>query len=147
MLTNYNTIKRQIKEYNELIKKIEDGKMDELSKKEKSMAMIRFNRLKKRYEGVVNMRRCPDGIFVIDGYYERQAVAEANVAGMKVFSLLGTTGDPATCTSFVPGNVNNVKSLEYIIAQLEPVMKKCERQKTARPPRNFKGAPKTGDAK
>lgn len=133
LLTNWSTIKRRVKEYNDLVRDIETGKMEQLSKKEKSMAMIRFNRLRKRYEGIKDMRRLPDGILVLDGRYDRLAIEEANRAGTKIFSLLGTTGEPDLCDHFIPGNVNNIKSLTFFVEQLKPVMKKVAREQKARP--------------
>ena len=133
LLTNWSTIKRRIKEFNELVKDIETGKMDELSKKEKAMAMIRFNRLRKRYEGIKDLKRKPDGILVLDGRYDRLAIEEANRAGIKIFALLGTTGVPDLCDHFIPGNVNNIKSLNFFADQLRPVIKRVARAEKPRP--------------
>lgn len=133
LLTNFNTIKRRIKEYNNLVRDIETGKMEQLSKKEKAMQMIKFNRLKKRYEGIKDLRRMPDGILVLDGRYDKLAITEAHRAGIKIFSLLGTTGDPDLCDHFVPGNVNNVKSLKFFVDQIKPLIKRVARAEKPRP--------------
>lgn len=133
LLTNWATIKRRIREYNTLVKDIETGKMNELSKKEKAMAMITFNRLRKRYEGIKDMKRLPDGILVLDGRYDHLAIQEAYSANLKIFALLGTTGDPDLCDHFVPGNVNNLKSLKFLVEQVKPVMKRVARSEKPRP--------------
>jgi len=133
LLTNWNTIKRRIREFNDIVKSIETGKMDELSKKEKAMAMITFNRLRKRYEGIKDMKRLPDGVLVLDGRYDRLAIEEAHRAGVKIFGLLGTTGNPDLCDHFIPGNVNNIKSLNFLIDQIKPVMKRTARAEKPRP--------------
>lgn len=131
LLTNFNTIKRQIREYNRIIKDIETGEINRLNKKEKAMTMTRLSRLRKRYDGIKEMKRAPDGIFVIDGHYELQALKEANVLGITVFAILGTTGQPKLCDHFVPANVNNLKSLTYIVEQLTPSMKRVARETVA----------------
>lgn len=131
LLTNYNTIKRQVREYNKIMKDIETGEINRLSKKEKAMVMTRLTRLKKRYEGIKEMKKAPDGIFVIDGHYELQAIKEANVLGTTVFAILGTTGQPKLCDHFIPANVNNLKSLNFIIDELTPFMKRTARETVA----------------
>ncbi len=131
LLTNYNTIKRQVREYNKIMKDIETGEINRLSKKEKAMVMTRLSRLKKRYEGIKEMKKAPDGIFVIDGHYELQAIKEANVLGITVFAILGTTGQPKLCDYFVPGNVNNLKSLSFVTGELAASMKRSARQTVA----------------
>ena len=131
LLTNYTTIKRQVREYNKIMKDIETGEINRLSKKEKAMVMTRLTRLKKRYEGIKEMKKAPDGIFVIDGHYEMQALKEANVLGIKVFAVLGTTGQPKMCDYFVPANVNNLKSLTFITDELADSMKRTARETVA----------------
>lgn len=131
LLTNYTTIKRQVREYNKIMKDIETGEINRLSKKEKAMVMTRLTRLKKRYEGIKDMKKAPDAIFVIDGHYELQAIKEANVLGITVFAILGTTGQPKLCDYFIPANVNNLKSLTFITDELAPCMKRVERQTVA----------------
>ena len=93
--------------------------------------MSRLTRLKKRYEGIKEMKKAPDGIFVIDGHYEMQALKEANVLGIKVFAILGTTGMPKMCDYFVPANVNNLKSLTFITDELADSMKRTARESVA----------------
>jgi small subunit ribosomal protein S2 len=77
------------------------------------------------------MKKAPDGIFVIDGHYELQAIKEANVLGTTVFAILGTTGQPKLCDHFIPANVNNLKSLNFIIDELTPFMKRTARETVA----------------
>ena len=127
LLTNFATIKRRINTFNRIAKDIETGDIDKLSKKEKAMQLVEIERLKKRYEGVKDMRRLPDGVLIVDAKYEALAVHEANTVNMTVFSLIGTTGDPDLADHFIPGNVNTVKSLQYIVDQIAPVMKKVKR--------------------
>jgi small subunit ribosomal protein S2 len=95
------------------------------------MTMTRLSRLKKRYEGIKEMKKSPDGIFVIDGHYELQAIKEANVLGITVFAILGTTGQPKLCDHFVPANVNNLKSLLFVTEELAPSMKRTVRETVA----------------
>lgn len=128
LLTNYTTIKRQVREYNKIQKDIETGEINRLNKKERAMVMTRLTRLQKRYEGIKDMKKSPDAIFVIDGHYETQAIKEANVLGIPVFAILGTTGQPKLCTHFVPGNVNNLKSITFIVDELAGSMKKTVRE-------------------
>lgn len=132
LVTNFNTIKKRIAVYNQLEKAIANGEMAQLPKKEQAMAMRDLERLQKAYEGVKNLKRTPDAVFVVDGHFERLALSEARAAKIASFALLGTTGDVDSCDWFVPMNVNAVKSLEFVLGFLRPVLTRAERKSEIR---------------
>ena len=95
------------------------------------MALRDLERLQKAYEGVKNLKRTPDAVFVVDGHFEGLALSEARAAKVASFALLGTTGDVDSCDWFVPMNVNAVKSLEFVLGYLRPVLTRAERKSMA----------------
>lgn len=150
LVTNFNTIKKRIAVYNQLEKSIANGELAQLPKKEQAMAMRDLERLQKAYEGVKNLKRTPDAVFVVDGHYEGLALAEARAAKVVSFALLGTTGDIDGSDFFVPMNVNSVKALEFILGYLRPVLTRTERKQEVRADGNIsvngKGRRPQGDA-
>ena len=154
LVTNFNTIKKRIAVYNQLEKSIANGELAQLPKKEQAVAMRDLERLQKAYEGVKNLKRTPDAVFVVDGHFEGLALSEARAAKVTSFALLGTTGDIDGCDWFVPMNVNAVKSLEFVLGYLRPVLTRAERKpmaadgevavevKTRRPAESGQGANK-----
>lgn len=129
LLTNFHTLKKRIGVYNKIEKDLESGALDVLTKKEKSQKMKELEKLKKAYQGIKDLRRVPDVMIVVDGFYETLALNEAKHLGLATYALLGSTGDIDKCTDFVPCNVNSIKSLDFVLSFIKPSLK---RDKTAR---------------
>ncbi|MDU7506146.1 MAG: 30S ribosomal protein S2, partial [Clostridia bacterium] len=77
MLTNYKTIKTRIKRLFELEKMEEEGTLELLTKKEKSLLLAEKEKLERYLGGIKNMPELPGAIFVIDPRKEKIAVHEA----------------------------------------------------------------------
>lgn len=68
---------------------------------------------------------------VVDGHYEHLALQEAATLKIPTFALLGTTGDIDTCTDFVPGNVNSIKSIRFLLEQLQGSLVRTKKEAPA----------------
>lgn len=128
LLTNFPTIKRRIATYNKIEKDLEEGGLDALTKKEKSQKLKELDKLRKAYEGIKDLKRTPDAVLVVDGYYELLALTEANKLKVPTFALLGSTGDIDNCTDFVPCNVNSIKSLKFVLDFLKPALFRAKKE-------------------
>jgi small subunit ribosomal protein S2 len=82
MLTNFGTIKKQIRRLRELERGQEEGAFDFYTKKERLMLDRERERLEKYLSGVKDMARLPGALFVVDSKKERIAVSEANKLGI-----------------------------------------------------------------
>ncbi len=135
LLTNFTTIKKRIASYNELESDAEKGMLDNLTKKEKAMKLKELDKLKTAYQGVKDMRRTPDLIVVVDGFYEELTLTEAKTLKIPTIALLGSTGDIDKATYFVPCNVNSIRSLAFMLGELKGAIKprKTEERKTLAP--------------
>lgn len=144
LITNFATIKKRIGYYNELEKNLETGMLEGLTKKEKSVKMKELEKLKASYAGVKDIKRTPDIVFVVDGYYEDLALTEAQSARITSMALLGSTGDIDKTDYFVPCNVNSIKSLAFILGEVKSSIKtrKTEERKPVGGSRTEKLAPK-----
>ncbi len=146
LITNFATIKKRIE------KELESGMMDNLSKKEKAVKMKELETLKNAYEGVKDMKKTPDIVFVIDGHCEDLALTESQKAKITTMALLGSTGDIDKTDYFVPCNVNSLKSLAFVLGEIKTAIKPRsteERKPVGAAPRTEKiaprkSAPKTG---
>ena len=74
MLTNFNTIKRRIKRLEQLKKMEADGTFDLLPKKEVIKLNLEIEKLEKFMGGIVNMKKQPAAMFIVDPRKERIAV-------------------------------------------------------------------------
>lgn len=124
LLTNFPTIKKRIATYNQIEKSASESGFAGLTKKEISGKLKELEKLRRAYEGIKDLKRVPDALFVVDGHFEQLALAEARSLGIPTYVLLGSTGDIDQTTEFVPCNVNSVKSIRFVLEQLKDVLRR-----------------------
>ncbi len=115
MLTNFNTIKKSIKQLKNLEKMAVDGTYDNLTKKEILHIERKREKLEKSLGGIKEMNRLPGGLFVVDTKKEAIAVAEANKLGIPVFGMIDTNSDPDPIDYPIPANDDAFKSISLIV--------------------------------
>ena len=89
LLTNFVTIQRSIARLRDLEAMAEDGRYETFSKKEIARKEKEKRKLHKNLDGIRNMSRLPDAVFVVDTQKEKIAVDEA-LAGGASRALRGT---------------------------------------------------------
>lgn len=117
-LTNFSTIKRSIDKMKRLEKKLESER-ETMSKREALEIEREVSKMKSFYEGLRDMKKIPNAIWVVDVKREVNAVLEARNLGLKVFGVADTNCDPDLLDYVVPGNddaIRSVKLLTSIIA-------------------------------
>ncbi|MEE9555529.1 MAG: 30S ribosomal protein S2 [candidate division Zixibacteria bacterium] len=118
MLTNFTTIKRNIKRLRDLEKMKEDGFFERATKKEASKLEKELARLEKFLSGIKDMYSLPSLLFVVDTKKERIAVAEANILNIPVIGILDTNSDPTPIDYPIAANDDAIKSISIIIRAL-----------------------------
>jgi small subunit ribosomal protein S2 len=83
---------------------VTDGRYDTLSKKEIARAEKEKRKLLKNLEGIRQMSRLPDAVFVVDTRKEKIAVDEARKLKIPVIGVVDTNCDPDEVDYVVPGN-------------------------------------------
>ena len=91
MMTNFVTIRTRVQRMEELEAMQADGRMDLLPKKEQILLGKELAKLQVNLNGIRNLRRTPDAIFVIDTNREEIAIKEAKRLGIPVVGTLDTT--------------------------------------------------------
>jgi len=122
-LTNFQTIKRQIRRLRELEQGASDGDFDSYTKKEKLLFERERVKLSRYLEGVKLMTRLPGALFVVDAKKERIAILEANKLGVPVVAIVDTNADPDVITVPIPGNDDAIRSVSLITRALSDVIR------------------------
>ena len=115
-LTNFKTIQSRIRYLKELERREEEGELDLLSKVEAAQLRREKDKLSKNLEGIKEMRKVPNAVFVIDPRIEHNAVAEARKLGIPVFAIVDTNSDPDVVDYVIPANDDAVRSFSLILA-------------------------------
>jgi small subunit ribosomal protein S2 len=114
MLTNFSTIRKSIKRYNNIVKMETDGTIENYQKKERLMLSREKDKLEKVLGGIVNMNKLPGAIYLIDVKKEHIAVDEARKLGIPIYAIVDTNCDPDLIDYPIPANDDAVKSIELI---------------------------------
>lgn len=118
MMTNFQTIRRNIKRLKDLERMKEDGTFDKLTKKEASGLQREIEKLENVLGGIKNVVKLPGAIFVVDSKKERIAVAEANKLKIPVIAIIDTNSDPDVIDYPIAGNDDAVKSIKIITHEI-----------------------------
>src|SRR5881275_3356316 len=127
-LTNFQTIKKQIKRLKELEQGAADGDFTNYTKKEQLLFDRERAKLDKNLAGIKNLGRLPGALFVVDAKKERIAVAEANKLGIPVVAIVDTNADPDLITVPIPGNDDAIRAVSLITAAISDLIGEARRQ-------------------
>jgi small subunit ribosomal protein S2 len=110
-LTNFETVRRSAKRLQELERMKASGIFSQLSKKEAMRREKDMKRLAKSLDGIKNMDRLPDAVFVVDPVQEITAVTESRRMEVPVVSICDTNCDPDLIDLPIPGNDDAIRSV------------------------------------
>jgi len=117
-LTNFRTIKKNLKRLKEIERMRADGTFELLPKKEVIKIEREFAKLHHSLGGIADMEELPGAVFVVDAKKERIAVAEANKLGIPLIAIVDTNADPDLITVPIAGNDDAIKSVRLIASQI-----------------------------
>jgi small subunit ribosomal protein S2 len=115
MLTNFQVIQRRLRRLIELRTLQENGDFERMGTKEANVHRDDLDRLEANFAGMVNMKRLPGALFVIDCKKERLAVSEANKLGIPIVAIVDTNCDPNEIQHVIPGNDDAIRSCKLIV--------------------------------
>ncbi|MDD3626015.1 MAG: 30S ribosomal protein S2 [bacterium] len=116
-LTNFETVKKSIQKMKSLEEKLSSEEKF-YTKKEKIILQHKYEKLHKNLEGLKDMRRIPDIVFVIDVKKERNAIYEARKLGLDIIAICDTNADPDLVDYPIPGNDDAIRSIKLITTKL-----------------------------
>jgi small subunit ribosomal protein S2 len=113
MLTNFRTVRKSIERFKEQLGTVGDEEqVKELSKKDLSRLNRSITKYKKSLDGIQEMTRLPDAMFVIDVGCEHIAVSEARRLGIPIAAVVDTNGEPEGVDFVIPGNDDAIRAIE-----------------------------------
>ncbi len=133
MLTNFQTVKKQVKKLKDLEAGTEDGTLTNYTKKEQLLMSRQREKLGKYLSGIKTMNRLPGLLFIIDSKKERIAVSEANKLGVPIVAIVDTNADPDLITVPIAGNDDAIRSVELIAKVIADTIDEARREAPARP--------------
>jgi small subunit ribosomal protein S2 len=122
-LTNFSTIAKRIKYFNELSERFEDSEAIELedssgslrqTKRERLMLQKEYGRLTRAFSGLRSLERPPGAVFIVDPAMEDIAVREANRARIPIIAMCDTNANPDVIDFPVPSNDDAIRAIQLM---------------------------------
>ncbi|MCX6808080.1 MAG: 30S ribosomal protein S2 [Candidatus Berkelbacteria bacterium] len=132
-ITNFDAIRGAVKKYKQQLEELElsaAGK-SALTKAELSKVRKEVARGEKFLGGLVNLDRKPDVLVLFGSHDEKNALAEAKVAGIPVVALVDTNTNPTVVEYPIPANDDATKSVTLFANLFADVIKEA-REKSAK---------------
>jgi small subunit ribosomal protein S2 len=117
-LTNFNTIRSRVDYLLELKKLEEEGQMELLPKKEAKGLKREIQKLELLLGGVVNMKRTPQALYIVDTRKEHIAVHEARRLGIPIVAVVDTNSDPADADFVIPSNDDAIRAIKLFTSRI-----------------------------
>ncbi len=132
LLTNFQTVKKQLRRLKDLDSGIESGNVTNYTKKEQLLMTRQRDKLLKNLSGIKNLTRIPGLMFVIDSKKERIAVAEANKLGIPLIALVDTNADPDLITVPIASNDDAIRAVELLAGSISDAIIEARREAPVR---------------
>lgn len=130
MLTNWNTIRKQLNKLDSLESKENQKEENLLSKKELGLQKKEIEKLKKVFQGVQGMNALPDAVIFVDQKKDIQAIRECLRLGIPAICIVDSNGDPDLVPYPIPANDDSTSSIKFLISYLvEQILKGQQKKK------------------
>jgi len=127
--TNFDVIKKRIEYFKELERKKAEGELEKYTKKERAKIEKELEDLRVKFEGIKNLEKLPDAIFVLNMAKDALAVKEARKMGVKIVGISDTNADPTLADYPIPANDDAISSLKYILEKVKKVILSTKKKK------------------
>ena len=111
MLTNWGTISNSIKKLNKINSDLSSENRGFTKKELLKMSGLR-DKLQRSLGGIMEMKKIPDLVFIIDTNYESLAIKESIKLGIPIIAILDTNSDPEGIDYPIPGNDDARRSID-----------------------------------
>ena len=117
-LTNFNTIRSRVEYMLQLKRLKEDGEFENLPKKEQISLNRELAKLEYLLNGIVNMRKMPAALFVVDTKKEDIAIKEARKLGIPIVGVVDTNSNPSDADFVIPSNDDAIRAVKLCVEKM-----------------------------
>lgn len=118
-ITNFETISKRVEYFKDLERKRASGELEKYTKKERLNFDKEIASLKIKFEGIRNMSKLPDAVFLLDIEKDETCVREAKRKGIKIIALCDTNVDPTPVDYPIPANDDAISAVKYILEKVK----------------------------
>ena len=127
MLTNWGTISNSIKKLQKINIYLSTENRG-FTKKELLKMGIQRDKLLRSLGGIVEMKKIPDLVFIIDTNYESLAIKESIKLGIPIIAILDSNSDPEGIDFPIPGNDDARRSIDLYCNLLKETIENAKKE-------------------
>jgi len=117
--TNFETIQKRVNYFKDLEKKKETGELEKYTKKEQLNFTREIASLKTKFNGIRNMSKLPEAVFIFGLDKDLTCALEAKRKGIKIIAIVDTNVNPDIVDYPIPANDDAISSVRYIIEKVK----------------------------
>jgi small subunit ribosomal protein S2 len=110
MLTNFETIAKRVQKMQEYQRMRAAGDFEAMPKKEALIIGRELEKLERNLQGIRDMTKLPQAVFILDTKKEHIGVTEANKLGIPIVAVVDTNCDPDLIQYVIPGNDDAIRA-------------------------------------
>ena len=121
--TNFETISKRVEYFKEMEKKKATGEFNKYTKKERLKINKELESLRIKFEGIKNMSKLPEAVFIADLKKDITCAREAKRKGIFIVAISDTNIDPNLADYPIPANDDAISSVKYILDKVSETIK------------------------
>lgn len=128
--TNFGTIKKRVAYFKDLERKRETGELEKYTKKERADFDKEIALLKVKFDGIKDMEKLPEAVFIFGLDKDATCAKEANKKGIKIIALCDTNIDPTGIDYPIPANDDAISAVKYVLDKTKEVILNSKKSKS-----------------
>ncbi len=118
LLTNFQTLAKNIEKLKKMEEEKKSGEWNKFTKHEQIKLNRKLNRLQRTYNGIIDLKKIPDLLFVVDIKKEKNAISEAKNLNIPVIGICDTNNNPKLVNLPIPANDDSQNSIQIITEEI-----------------------------
>lgn len=123
IFTNFETISKRVEYFKDMEKKKASGEFNKYTKKERLKIDKELESLRVKFEGIKNMTKLPEAVFISDLKKDITCAREAKRKGIFIIAIADTNIDPDFADYLIPANDDAMSSVKYILDKVSETIK------------------------
>lgn len=128
--TNFDTIQKRVDYFKELERKKTAGELQKYTKKERLNFDKEIALLKIKFDGIKNMSKLPDAVFIFGLDKDITAAREAKKKGIKIVALCDTNVNPDIADYAIPANDDSIGAVKYVVEKVKETILNSKQTKS-----------------
>lgn len=117
--TNFEVLQKRAKYFREKEQEKLEGKLDKYTKKERLKIEKDLLEMKNKFEGVKNLEKLPQAVFICDIVKDNLCLKEATMKSIKTIAIVDTNTNPSLVDFPIPANDDALSSVGYILERVK----------------------------